>query len=426
MAGLFSRKTTRSPVSLPFICFAVALSLFAFSALDRTEAATVKELETGLRDCQASWDRLNQRILKECPYAPTRNETCDQIKDYMDKKKKERATRLNTPMPSFVTPERLMEGIKKQISQLSERLLYCENYGLSCRSEREEMDNLKDQLEDLQAGRNPITDPKSRAIKQLDELIAKKEREYAACLESSKKRDECFRLEGQLKSVVRSCDEIKQNLAGAKASQQQASQQQKLPLETVKIFVSGKLPNQVGKQATYQGRVESDAWSGNALYGYYWYLNGQVRTKGYNQTTFTFTIPQKGLNKVMLRVVKTKDNGKTWQNVGEASDSFYTEEKSNPFAQADQTGKVRTRKPCKYADNSASSCAQYSRDAIAQNNENLSLGCGYDKTNSIRFHGKEADHSGWCKTIGKQQGAVSECNAREDMLDTCISGKGRR
>jgi hypothetical protein len=292
---------------------------------------------------------------------------------------------------------------------------------MDCASYRWYLDECNKELEVLQTPRYTYPDPKSKEFKQIDERITQYEKEYNACLKSKEKRDECFRLQGQLKPVTAACDEIKRNLQSAQASMQQ----QQSASGTVRIFVSGKLPNQVGKQATYQGRVESDARSGNPWYAYYWYLNGQVKAKGYNQTTFTFAIPQKGVNKVMLRVVKTNDNGKTWQNVGEASDSFYTEEKSNPWTQADQAGKTRTRRQCKYADNSASSCAQYSSDAIAQNNENLSLGCGYEKTNSIRFHAKGDAHSGWCKTIGMQQGAISECIAREDLLDSCASGKSR-
>ena len=409
-----------------FVCFAIVLLPSLFFIPQYVEAATIQELETALKSCQANWDRLNQRIRQVCPHGSTKNDVCDQIKDLIETDKKYRAERLGTPVSSTTAPKSEIESKETLCryfeSHISSRS--CESpYSMAdCAAFRYYLDTCKKELAALQAPRYTYPDPKSREFKQLDERIAQREQEYDACLKSAEKRDECFRLQGQLTSVDTACREIKQNLANAKTNQQP----QQGPSGTVRIFVSGRLPNQVGKQATYQGRIESDARSGSPWYAYYWYLNGQLRTKGYNQTTFTFAIPQKGVNKVSLQVVKTNDNGTTWQNVGEASDSFYTEEKSNPWTQADQAGKARTRRQCKYADDSASSCTQYGKDAIAQNNENISLGCGYDKTNSIRFHGKEDVHSEWCKTRGKQQGAITECSARENQLDSCTSAAKRK
>jgi hypothetical protein len=92
-------------------------------------------------------------------------------------------------------------------------------------------------------------------------------------------------------------------------------------------YQSGGSTQEVGKQATYQARVDDPRATHQTLYAYYWFLNGQNKTRGYNQTTFSFAIPQKGTNTVMVRVMKTSDRGKTWQKVGEATDSFVAQGK---------------------------------------------------------------------------------------------------
>ena len=90
------------------------------------------------------------------------------------------------------------------------------------------------------------------------------------------------------------------------------------------MFRSGAWTPEVGKQATYQARVEDPGATAQTLYAYYWFLNGENRMTGYNQTTFSFAI-RSGKNTVMVRVIKTSDRGAraNWQKVGvDVTDSF--------------------------------------------------------------------------------------------------------
>lgn len=60
-------------------------------------------------------------------------------------------------------------------------------------------------------------------------------------------------------------------------------------------------------------------------------------------------------------------------------------------------------------------CADYGSNAVAQQNENISLGCGFS---GLRWHGDAASHTGFCRLVG--EGTVSgETTIREAELAKC-------
>lgn len=60
-------------------------------------------------------------------------------------------------------------------------------------------------------------------------------------------------------------------------------------------------------------------------------------------------------------------------------------------------------------------CADYGSTAVAQQNENISLGCGFS---GLRWHSDAASHAGFCRLVG--EGTVSgETAIREAELAKC-------
>jgi len=176
------------------------------------------------------------------------------------------------------------------------------------------------------------TQQKQAELTRLNAAIAKDQQDYELCLRQLQWADECLRLKGQIASVVAACDDIKTRLQAARAAQAtqttQTTQtgQTNASTGTVRVYPTGPVPNEVGRQATFQARVESDSQATTATrYAYYWYVNDQYRSRGYDLTTFTFPVQEKGLNRVAVQVMKTSDNGRTWQKVGDAGDKLYVE-----------------------------------------------------------------------------------------------------
>jgi hypothetical protein len=390
--------------------------LFMTTAPSTAPAQSFQELESALKSCQADWDRLNNRIRQNCPYVGATDDACDMWRDAAAMKKEVRTRLLNTPMTT-----------RPSESAIQQKTSWCYNlrsnyYGCSLAVGGRDAEAscghyLQEALQcerevDVLRGPGPYPrDPGSKEIVELDAQIEAYERQYSACLQAAPKREECLRLQGQLKSVAASCDEIKGRLQAASGGRPQqetyggtlhtfivrckatevkpgdtvsctangiyssnlnkeldltndpATQWQNGPRvsttnlrpgqtfrviatrggisDGVTIRVTGDQPDQntpqstgevrmsrsggstqeTGKQATYQARVEDPQATNQTLYAYYWYLNGQNKTSGYNQTSFSFAI-QRGKNTVMVRVLKTSDRGRTWQKVGNATDSF--------------------------------------------------------------------------------------------------------
>jgi len=60
-------------------------------------------------------------------------------------------------------------------------------------------------------------------------------------------------------------------------------------------------------------------------------------------------------------------------------------------------------------------CADYGSTAVAQQNENISLGCGFS---GLRWHSDAASHTGFCRLVG--EGTISgETAIREAELAKC-------
>lgn len=111
-----------------------------------------------------------------------------------------------------------------------------------------------------------------------------------------------------------------------------ARQQQQPPQFKGKrrIFMVGNEPKEVGNQVCYQAEVVADPGATpQTRYGYYWYLNGTPTIHGYS-SAYTFQAPRRGVNTIMVRVVKTGDGGRTWEAVAEGSDKFYVQGGSTP------------------------------------------------------------------------------------------------
>jgi hypothetical protein len=93
----------------------------------------------------------------------------------------------------------------------------------------------------------------------------------------------------------------------------------------IKINVIGTLQTEVGKPVTLKATVVRDpqAVSGSR-YAYYWYVNDHYRTHGLDKNTYGFNVPHIGLKavKTLVKVKRTNDGGRSWQDCGEAKYDF--------------------------------------------------------------------------------------------------------
>ena len=69
-------------------------------------AETVQELETGLKNCQANWDRLNDRIKQVCPYEAVTQETCLWYSENLEADKRYRSFVESRPTPQSIADKR--------------------------------------------------------------------------------------------------------------------------------------------------------------------------------------------------------------------------------------------------------------------------------------------------------------------------------
>jgi hypothetical protein len=349
MAGRLSLRY-RNAFTLAFF-----LSLLLFAAgFPPVAAQTVKELEKGLENCQADLVHLDQRMQDPCRYILARDEVCEDIRGWIDNLKRIRAS---NPTPyrdpaQQAKPEKEKKPTEKE-KKVTEKEKECSSkaanvWGLcefelresiehkipglyspeACAKARREDEQCKGELSQLITERNmerlmyppgvdsSNVDSSNKQAAEQDARIAEQEKEYTACLQAIQKRDECRRLQGQYTSVATSCDSIKRRLQAAQHQQQQQ------PTGKVRVFMVGNEPKEVGNQVTYQAEVGSDAGATRQTrYGYYWYLNGSPTIHGYSPS-YTFQAPQRGVNTIMVRIVRTGDGGRTWQGVGEATDKF--------------------------------------------------------------------------------------------------------
>jgi hypothetical protein len=310
-----SHSAARRHLTSPFLLWTLALVVIGVIPCIGL-AETVQELETGLKNCQANWDRLNERIKQVCPYEAVTQEVCLEYFDALEADKRYRSL-IEYP-EGIVTKRQECDKARAEYYLCDmtprPRRWSCADYlewEIKCREELQAM--LKGYI-DTQGSQAELT--------RVNAAIVKDQQDYEMCLRQLQWADECLRLKGQIASVVVACDEIKRKLQAAQASAQQAQ----LPTGTVKVYPTGSVPNEVGRQATFRARVESDSQATTATrYVYYWYVNDQYRSRGYDLTTFTFPVQEKGLNRVAVQVMKTSDNGRTWQKVGDAGDKLYVE-----------------------------------------------------------------------------------------------------
>ena len=316
----------RTQINVLLFC---SLPLLFITATPFAAAAeTVQELETGLRNCQANWDRLNERIKQVCPYEAVTQEVCLQYFDNLEADKRYRSLIESRPDPQGIAAKR------KECDKARENYLGCsitwDSHRTDCSQYRKWEERCRQELQAMLKGDMIDTQQKQAELTRLNAAIAKDQQDYELCLRQLQWADECLRLKGQLTSVVAACDDIKTRLQAARAAAAgqtvQTTQPNASPTGTVRIFPTGPVPNEVGGQMTYQARVESDSQATKGTrYAYYWYVNGQNNNRGYDLTAFSFAAPQKGVNSVGVLVMRTSDSGRTWQKVGEAIDRIYVE-----------------------------------------------------------------------------------------------------
>lgn len=306
-------------------CSLILLSFLAAPFF--ASAETVQELETGLKNCQANWDRLNERIKQVCPYEKVTQEVCLAYFEYLEADKRHRDLIESSPDPQSIAAKRK----ECETASLNVSACYYEASrgsfpGIDCSPAVKREEQCNQELDAMLKGDITDTQKKQAQLARVNAAIIKDQQDYEMCLKQLQWANECRLLQGQLKSVVTACDDIRARLQAARTAQAAQAAQSAGPTGTVRIFPAGPVPNEVGGQMTYQARVESDSQATRETrYAYYWYVNGQNRNRGYDLTTFSFAAPQKGVNSVGVLVMKTSDNGKTWHKVGEALDKIYVE-----------------------------------------------------------------------------------------------------
>jgi hypothetical protein len=314
-------SVARRILDSPLLLWSLAL-VFIGATPFMGSAETVPELEAGLKNCQANWDRLNERIKQVCPYEGTTEVLCAQYHTYLEGDKRQWYYIKGLPDNQEIAIKRKECEKAEYDTRMCDSIFRKPDERHYCWGFPENEQKCRQELQAMLRGQILDSKAKQAELARLDAAIDKDMRDYDACLRQLELRNECLHLQGQLKSVVVACDEIKRKLQEAQASAQQAP----LPTGTVRVYPTGTVPNEVGRQATFQAHVESDSQAtGGTRYAYYWYVNGQYRSRGYDLTTFTFPVQEKGLNRVVVQVMKTSDNGKTWRKVGDATDKLYVE-----------------------------------------------------------------------------------------------------
>jgi len=100
-----THSTARRHLTSPFLLWTLALAVIG--AIPCTGLAeTVQELESGLKNCQANWDRLNERIKQVCPYEAVTQEVCLQYFDGLEADKRYRSLIESRPDPQGIAAKR--------------------------------------------------------------------------------------------------------------------------------------------------------------------------------------------------------------------------------------------------------------------------------------------------------------------------------
>ncbi len=113
---------------------------------------------------------------------------------------------------------------------------------------------------------------------------------------------------------------------------------------TVKLGAVGPVEDKVGAPVTLQATVDgSPKPPAGRQYGHYWSVNGIPRKSGINMDRYSFSVPRVGLRlvkTVSVLVRESRDNGKTWQDVGKADFD------PSPYIVRTALGKVSMKVTC--------------------------------------------------------------------------------
>lgn len=185
--------------------------------------------------------------------------------------------------------------------------------------------------------------------------------------------------------------------------------------------ISGPDRGSVGTRATFSV-TGLGAPQGSREYEFRWYGDGKQLTSTTDSQVISLQTP--GQHVITAKVWNW--SGAKWEGVGEKFKTIVIEASpSTPQTQGGQVGKFRKRRDCKYSDNMDARCSQYGGDGVAQYDENMRRGCGYEKQNSGRWHSNVGNHVSWCRNIAGPDGPGRECSDRENQLDTCAERKPR-